>query len=78
MEAFLILSGWRHRRLVLDEDLAAVPVEVATEADVAAFTALALTRLGMTYEELEAIAAEDEDELPEEARRVWFAIKPLG
>jgi hypothetical protein len=58
-------------------ELASVPVEVATEADVAAFTDRALAQLGMTYQELEAAAGDDEDELPDEARRVWFAIKPL-
>lgn len=58
-------------------ELAAVPVEVATDADVAAFTERALAELGMTYKELEAAAGDDEDQLPEPARRVWFAIRPL-
>ncbi len=50
-------------------------VEVASTEDIEAGEAAALARLGLTYDQLAAMAAQDE--FPsEEARLVWFVISP--
>ncbi len=50
-------------------------VEVATEQEMRDGVALALGRIGFTYEEL-AAQAHDNRFASEEARLVWFAISP--
>lgn len=63
--------------MISDAELAAVPVDAATDADIAAFTERALADLGLTYDEL-AAQAHTSSFVSEHARRLWFAIKPLA
>jgi hypothetical protein len=59
-----------------DEELAAVPVDIVTEAEWAALVDHMLTELGVSFDEL-AAQARASDFMSEDARRVWFAIKPI-
>lgn len=54
-----------------------VAVEFATGDEIDAAIKLALSELGLTYEQLAAQAADDEFD-SERGRNLWFQIAPLG